>query len=72
MAYGVPGIFIPIKNHFEQEDGAKRLGYKYDDIFRLEHLIEEKLCVSNRSSCTNIQTNAKGAEKAARLILETI
>jgi UDP-N-acetylglucosamine--N-acetylmuramyl-(pentapeptide) pyrophosphoryl-undecaprenol N-acetylglucosamine transferase len=72
MAYGVPGIFIPIKNHFEQEDGAKRLGYKYDDIFRLEHLIEEKLCVSNRSSGTNIQTNTKGAEKAARLILETI
>jgi UDP-N-acetylglucosamine--N-acetylmuramyl-(pentapeptide) pyrophosphoryl-undecaprenol N-acetylglucosamine transferase len=72
MVYGIPGIFIPIKNHFEQEDGAKRLGYKYDDIFRLEHLIEEKLCVSNRSSGTNIQTNTKGAEKAARLILETI
>jgi UDP-N-acetylglucosamine--N-acetylmuramyl-(pentapeptide) pyrophosphoryl-undecaprenol N-acetylglucosamine transferase len=72
MVYGVPGIFIPIKNHFEQEDGAKRLGYKYDDIFRLEYLIEDNLCVSNLSSGTNIQTNTKGAEKAARLILETI
>jgi UDP-N-acetylglucosamine--N-acetylmuramyl-(pentapeptide) pyrophosphoryl-undecaprenol N-acetylglucosamine transferase len=72
IVYGVPGIFIPIKNHFEQEDGAKRLGYKYDDIFRLEYLIEDNLCVSSRSSGTNIQTNTKGAEKAARLILETI
>jgi UDP-N-acetylglucosamine--N-acetylmuramyl-(pentapeptide) pyrophosphoryl-undecaprenol N-acetylglucosamine transferase len=72
LAYGIPGIFIPIKNHFEQEDGAKRLGYKYDDIFRLEHLIEDNLFLSNRSSGTNIQTNTNGAEKAARLILETI
>ena len=25
-AYGTPGIFIPIKNHFEQEDNAKAEG----------------------------------------------
>ena len=72
IAYGVPGIFIPIKNHFEQEESAKRLGYKYDDIFRLERLIEDNLSVSNSIDRTNLQTNAKGAEKAARLILETL
>lgn len=70
--YGVPGIFIPIKNHFEQEENAKRLGYKYDDIFRLERLIEDNLSVSSSIDKTNLQTNAKGAEKAARLILETL
>lgn len=42
-AYGTPGIFIPIKNHFEQEDNAKCKGYSYDDVFRLEKLISEKL-----------------------------
>jgi UDP-N-acetylglucosamine--N-acetylmuramyl-(pentapeptide) pyrophosphoryl-undecaprenol N-acetylglucosamine transferase len=72
MVYGVPGIFIPIKNHFEQEESAKRLGYKYDDIFRLEHLIEDNLNIRNSIGRTNLQTNAKGAEKAARLILETL
>src|SRR5919205_3388150 len=43
IAYGIPGIFIPIKNHFEQEECAKRLGYNYRDIFRIDNLIEEKL-----------------------------
>ena len=33
IVYGTPGIFIPVKNHFEQEDNAGRLGYTYDDIF---------------------------------------
>jgi UDP-N-acetylglucosamine--N-acetylmuramyl-(pentapeptide) pyrophosphoryl-undecaprenol N-acetylglucosamine transferase len=42
-AYGTPGIFIPIKDHFEQEDNAKAEGYSFDDIFRLESLILEKL-----------------------------
>lgn len=72
MAYGIPGIFIPIKNHFEQEEGAKRLGYKYDDIFRLEDLIGDKLRTNNSTGKTNLQTNANGAEKAAKLILETL
>jgi UDP-N-acetylglucosamine--N-acetylmuramyl-(pentapeptide) pyrophosphoryl-undecaprenol N-acetylglucosamine transferase len=72
MAYSVPGIFIPIKNHFEQEENAKRLGYKYDDIFRLERLIEDNLRVSNSIDRTNLQMTTKGAEKAARVILETL
>ncbi len=62
IAYGTPGIFIPIKNHFEQEAGAARMGYKYDDIFWLESLIEEKL--GRRSNAVY----AGGAESAAKII----
>tara|TARA_B100000809_G_scaffold37569_1_gene32872 strand:- start:129 stop:623 length:495 start_codon:yes stop_codon:yes gene_type:complete len=31
-AYGTPGIFIPIKGHFEQEDNAREEGFVFDDI----------------------------------------
>ena len=41
--YGTPGIFIPIKGHFEQEDNAKAIGFRFEDIFNLKNLIEEKL-----------------------------
>ena len=41
--YGTPGIFIPIKDHFEQEDNAKEIGFRFEDIFNLKNLIEEKL-----------------------------
>lgn len=41
--YGTPGIFIPIKGHFEQEENAREIGYSYEDIFRLEALIIEKM-----------------------------
>ena len=67
IAYGIPGIFIPIKNHFEQEQCAKRLGYKHEDIFRMESLIEEKLNSQNK---TTSYTN--GAERAAKLILQSL
>ena len=43
IVYNIPGIFIPLKNHYEQEEGAKRLGFEYKDILRLDKLIEEKL-----------------------------
>ena len=36
-------FFIPIKDHFEQEDNAKEIGFKFQDIFNLTNLIEEKL-----------------------------
>ncbi|HEY3095104.1 MAG TPA: glycosyltransferase [Nitrososphaera sp.] len=62
IAYGTPGIFIPIKGHFEQEVGAARLGYKYEDIFRLEALIEEKIGRRNN------EADASGAERAAKII----
>ena len=33
VVYGTPGIFIPIKDHFEQEDNAKEMGFNFEDIF---------------------------------------
>jgi UDP-N-acetylglucosamine--N-acetylmuramyl-(pentapeptide) pyrophosphoryl-undecaprenol N-acetylglucosamine transferase len=42
-AYGTPGIFIPIKGHFEQEDNAREEGFVFEDINRLDKLILEKL-----------------------------
>jgi UDP-N-acetylglucosamine--N-acetylmuramyl-(pentapeptide) pyrophosphoryl-undecaprenol N-acetylglucosamine transferase len=71
MVYGIPGIFIPIKNHFEQEDCAKRLGYKYEDIFKIERFIEEKLDSPGRGRGRGV-TQANGAEKAAKLILQSL
>ncbi len=41
--FGTPGIFIPIKGHFEQEENAKEVGYSFEDIFRLDKLIVEKI-----------------------------
>ncbi len=62
MAYGTPGIFIPIKNHFEQEQNAARFGFKYGDIFRLEHLIKEKI------GCRSNAVDVKGAARVAKII----
>ena len=42
-AYGTPGIFIPIKGHFEQEHNAKTEGFVFENINNLETLILEKL-----------------------------
>ncbi|HEY7228191.1 MAG TPA: glycosyltransferase [Nitrososphaeraceae archaeon] len=68
LVYGTPGIFIPIKDHFEQEQNAKKLGYTYEDISRLDTLIEEKIATSrtNRSEVKN------GAKNAAKIISEML
>lgn len=60
--YGTPGIFIPIKNHFEQEDNAKSEGYTHQDVFRLEELIMQKLKESR------LPIKADGAQKAWQVI----
>lgn len=60
--YGTPGIFIPIKGHFEQEENAKKLGFSFDDLIRLESLIPEKI------NEKRTQVNFDGAQKAANLI----
>lgn len=65
-AYGTPGIFIPIKGHFEQEDNAKDEGYEFADVFRLEKIIPSKL------EEKRIQTDMDGAKKAAEIIRKTI
>ena len=66
ITYGTPGIFIPIKDHFEQEDNAKELGYSFDDIFRLEQLIREKL-KENRNPIKSY--GAINASSAIELVL---
>jgi UDP-N-acetylglucosamine--N-acetylmuramyl-(pentapeptide) pyrophosphoryl-undecaprenol N-acetylglucosamine transferase len=61
-SYGTPGIFIPIKNHFEQEDNAREEGFSYDDVNRLDSLILEKLREKRNPQSYD------GALKAAKLI----
>lgn len=68
IVYNTPGIFIPLKNHFEQEQGAKKLGFKFDDIFKLDELIQEKISSNNRMK--KIREN--GAQKAAKIIQELL
>jgi len=61
IVYGTPGIFIPIKGHFEQEDNAKEIGFKFEDIFNLKNLIEEKLN-KNRNEQQQNGVNLAGME----------
>jgi UDP-N-acetylglucosamine--N-acetylmuramyl-(pentapeptide) pyrophosphoryl-undecaprenol N-acetylglucosamine transferase len=61
-AYGTPAIFIPIKDHFEQEDNAKEEGFVFDDINRLDKLIVEKLEEKRN------QVNTDGAKNASDII----
>jgi UDP-N-acetylglucosamine--N-acetylmuramyl-(pentapeptide) pyrophosphoryl-undecaprenol N-acetylglucosamine transferase len=60
--YGTPGIFIPVKGHFEQEGNAREVGYSYEDLFRLETLILEK--INEKRSPQHFQ----GGKTAADLI----
>jgi UDP-N-acetylglucosamine--N-acetylmuramyl-(pentapeptide) pyrophosphoryl-undecaprenol N-acetylglucosamine transferase len=71
LVYKTPGIFIPIKNHFEQEENARRMGYNYKDIFKLESLIEEKLDNTSGTTSSRPISNAS-SEKAAKIILEML
>jgi len=57
-AYGTPGIFIPIKGHFEQEDNAIEEGFVFEDINRLDKLILEKLEQKQNPLETKGATNA--------------
>ena len=61
-AYGTPGIFIPIKDHFEQEDNAKNEGFVFEDINRLDELILEKLEQKRN------QVKTDGAKVASEII----
>ena len=73
IVYGTPGIFIPIKDHFEQEQGAKRLGYEHKDILRLEELIlkiiNSDFKRNNFEFSKSSSNNGKlGVSKAANII----
>ena len=65
-AYGTPGIFIPIKGHFEQEDNAKAEGFVFEDINRLDKLILEKLEQKRN------KINMKGTKLASEIIKKLI
>ncbi len=65
-AYGTPGIFIPIKDHFEQEDNAKEEGFSFDDVFRLESLILDKL------EQKRIPVSCDGAKKSWKIIQDLL
>lgn len=61
-SYGTPGIFIPIQGHFEQEENARKSGFSFEDLDRLESLIPAKI---------NEKRDPKmfdGAQKAANII----
>lgn len=64
--YGTPGIFIPIKGHFEQEDNAKAEGFVFEDINRLDKLILEKLDEKRRP------IKNEGAQKASKIIKDLV
>ena len=69
IVYGTPGIFIPIKGHFEQEDNAKEMGFNFEDVFNLENLIEEKLN-KNRNEQQQNGVNLAGMEISKVLFKE--
>ena len=64
--YGTPGIFIPIKGHFEQEDNAKGQGFVFEDINRLDQLILDRL--ERRRS----PMKSNGAQNASKIIQKLI
>ena len=41
--YGTPGVFIPIRGHFEQEDNAAAAGFAHSDAGRLGALVRAAL-----------------------------
>ena len=67
-AYGTPGIFIPIKDHFEQEDNAKAEGFVFEDINRLDELILEKL--EQKRNKINIDGTKLASEIIKKLMKE--
>ena len=67
LVYGTPGIFIPIKNHFEQEARAKEMGFSYEDINKLDSIMEENLSGLHLKKEKKV---SNGAASAAKLIAE--
>ena len=61
-SFGTPGIFIPIKGHFEQEENAKKAGFSFEDFYRLESLIPKIIKEKRNPKMYN------GAEKTANII----
>lgn len=72
-AYGTPGIFIPIKGHFEQEANAKSAGFSHKDLDSLYALIVQKIGAQrspvradgSRRACAIINNLFKNADPGA-------
>ena len=61
-SFGTPGIFIPIRGHFEQEGNAKKAGFFFEDLYRLESLIPKIINEKRNPKMYN------GAQKTANII----
>ena len=74
--YGTPGVFIPIRGHFEQEDNAKAAGFAYEDVGRLGELVRSALAGGRGEEAGWIaegggeKRHSPGAVGAARAILK--
>ncbi len=66
LSEGTPIIAIPFKNHVEQVRNAEALGFTFEDIDRLDVLIQQH--VGRRTPPKKFQ----GAQIAAKLILESL
>ena len=62
-AAGTPFIAIPLRDHFEQEETARRHGFSFADLRRLSELLETKLSQPRRP------IPAKGADRAVDAII---
>jgi len=62
-AAGTPFVAIPIRDHFEQEQTARRYGFSFADLRRLSELLETKLSEPRRP------IPVKGAERAVDAII---
>ncbi len=66
LACGTPVIAIPPKGHTEAERNAAALGYRFEDVSRLERLIPEKLALGR------LPPQPTGNEEAIRLLDEFV
>ena len=68
--YGTPGVFIPVRGHFEQEDNAAAAGFAHSDVRRLGPLVREALAGGRRRETAWVGAggHSPGAAGAARAV----
>lgn len=68
--YGTPGVFIPVRGHFEQEDNAAAGGFAHSDVRRLGPLVRGALAGGRRREATWVSAggHSPGAACAARAV----
>lgn len=71
--YGTPGVFIPIRGHFEQEDNAAAAGFSHSDAGRLGELVGAALAGGRQKEAEWVgmsEGRSPGAAGAAGIIAE--